>query len=203
MPTSSIESEAKRLELEVKELKLKLEEIERENVVLRQQRNHQQDMIADLGKIVDGAQRRTTDTEETERKFQSGENITPEEAMRLTVNNLRLQVEAMEDEREYFIRSISELKHKKGELEMCNEAYALKISALESIFHEINVGTSTVDMGLNKSVDESVDVTEYTLDCTHSSDTSESDNDLCDHPRTISFEEIKTDSESPRKMRFL
>ena len=66
----------------------------------------------------------------------SGQEITNDDAATMLVSNLRWQVEALEDDRRDYMKSIKRLEAKVEELLSLKDAYECKIGALESVLHD-------------------------------------------------------------------
>jgi chromosome segregation ATPase len=108
-------------------------QLERENHQLKQEIDTQRKMLKELTKVVQ-AGKNIAKTEQLEDDFLSGQVISADDALDLTVFNLRQQVESMEDERESFIRTIVNLEAEIHDLKLQNEAKDCKIEALQSVY---------------------------------------------------------------------
>jgi cell division protein FtsB len=115
------------------QLEMRIAQLERENHLLKQERETQRQMLKELTKVVQ-AGKNAAKTEELEDDFLAGKVITADDALDLTVFNLRQQVESMEDERESFIRTIVNLEAEIHDLKLQNEAKDCKIDALQSVY---------------------------------------------------------------------
>jgi len=140
---------------QLEELRLKLVSVERENVLLRKQQD------------------RSKEIANAKNEFLAGKEISSEDSLLLTIENLQAHVEAMEDERENFIRMIVSLESQVKTLESQNEAGNSKIEALETLFREMNEEAQQKGESVNingKQPKTKTDTTERTVSDTESYD---------------------------------
>ena len=118
---------------EVEELRQKLQEREEQNRALAQERDATRGMLVELSRVFrlgTGSSDEDPDAANQDR-LRSGEILSRDHALELTVVQLRKKIEALEEQRTQTARRLRVQQAANAELSQEKEAYLIKITALE------------------------------------------------------------------------
>lgn len=127
--------------LQFERMQARIAQLERDNKKLKKERDAQQRSLVSLSRVVKAGED-VDRMEQLEDEFLAGEVISADDALELTISNLREQVECMEDERETFIKTIVSLEATVHELTSQNEAKDCKIQALKQIYEAVKTSSA-------------------------------------------------------------
>lgn len=111
-----------------------LQDIQRENERLKTENEDLRSTNANLSEAISKSPNHSiARTLKARDSVMKGRKVSSEDALILSVSNLRAQVEAMEDERDGHIRAIEGLESTTSDLLAQNEAYEIQVSTLTAI----------------------------------------------------------------------